>query len=114
MESRYRTVPSDVGGPATELDFDKLHQELAQTRRRRVGRNFQESEDGVAALAVPLGVIDVEHAAFSIAMPHSPIWIRRWGAPREPSPANRSRIQGRHSVIAATVAPIGEMGSPLQ
>lgn len=84
VENRYRTVPSVVGGPETELDFEKLHQELAATRRRRVGTNFQESEDGVAALAVSLGVIDGEHAAFSIAMP-----IARFG------PGDGERLAGQ-------------------
>lgn len=75
VESRYRSVPSVAGGPATEVDFEKLHRDLAEARRRGVGMNFEESEDGVAALAVSLGVIDGEHAAFSIAMP-----IARFGS----------------------------------
>lgn len=75
VDIRYRAALSAAGGPATELDFDKLRRDLDETRRRGVGMNFQESEDGVAALAVSLGVIDGEHAAFSIAMP-----IARFGS----------------------------------
>lgn len=68
VEARYRTSESGTSGGA-DVDFAKLHRDLNETRQRGVGMNFQESEDGVAALAVSLGVIDGEHAAFSIAMP---------------------------------------------
>ncbi|MBT2593752.1 hypothetical protein J7I92_00275 [Arthrobacter sp. ISL-72] len=44
-------------------------EQLDQTRRQKIGMNFEESEDGVAAMAVSLGLIDGQHAALSIAMP---------------------------------------------
>jgi DNA-binding IclR family transcriptional regulator len=75
LAARYRTAPPAVGAAAAALDLDKLQRDLAETRRTGVGMNFQESEDGVAAIAVSLGVIDGEHAAFSIAMP-----IARFGS----------------------------------
>ncbi|WP_155854397.1 IclR family transcriptional regulator [Arthrobacter sp. MA-N2] len=75
VDARYRIALSGSNGPAAEIDFDKLYRDLDETRRHRVGMNFQESEEGVAAFAVSLGVIDGEHAAFSIAMP-----IARFGS----------------------------------
>jgi IclR family acetate operon transcriptional repressor len=90
VENRYRTVPSVAGGPASIMDFDKLHRDLDDTRRRGVGMNFEESEDGVAALAVSLGVINGEHAAFSIAMP-----IARFG------PGDAERLAGHLVKTAA-------------
>ncbi|GAA4037917.1 hypothetical protein GCM10023063_23690 [Arthrobacter methylotrophus] len=75
VDARYRIALSGASGPAAEIDFEKLYRDLDETRRHGVGMNFQESEDGVAAFAVSLGVIDGEHAAFSIAMP-----IARFGS----------------------------------
>lgn len=90
VEFRYRTALSAVNGPAMEVDFDKLNRDLSDTRRRGVGINRQESEDGVAALAVSLGVIGGEHAAFSIAMP-----IARFG------PGDSERLSGHLVKTAA-------------
>ncbi len=42
---------------------------MDQARRQGIGVNFEESEDGVAAMAVSLGLVDGQHAALSIAMP---------------------------------------------
>lgn len=69
VEARYRTSDFGASGHGADVDFEKLRRDLDETRRRGVGMNFQESEDGVAALAVSLGVVNGEHAAFSIAMP---------------------------------------------
>jgi DNA-binding IclR family transcriptional regulator len=39
------------------------------TRWQKIGMNFEESEDGVAAMAVSVGTVGGQHAALSIAMP---------------------------------------------
>jgi RNase adaptor protein for sRNA GlmZ degradation len=38
------------------------------TRWQKIGMNFEESEDGVAAMAVSVGTVGGQHAALSIAM----------------------------------------------
>ncbi|KAA9149415.1 IclR family transcriptional regulator [Amycolatopsis acidicola] len=67
VEARYQVAPRDLG----KADLERLHQELALTRKRGIGSNFEESEPGVAAFAVALGAIDGEIAALSIAMPRA-------------------------------------------
>lgn len=69
VEARYRIDAEGTGGSRAGADLSRIHQELDKTRRQGIGANFEESEDGVAAFAVSLGVIDGQHAAFSIAMP---------------------------------------------
>ena len=71
VDARYQVALSGVRGRDLQVDLERLHAELEKTRRNRIGTNFEESETGVAAFAVSLGVIDGERAAFSIAMPHA-------------------------------------------
>ncbi|WP_327249260.1 IclR family transcriptional regulator [Streptomyces sp. NBC_01320] len=69
VNARYGVALSGVRGREPDIDLDKIHKDLEQTRLQRIGVNFEESEAGVAAFAVSLGVINGERAAFSIAMP---------------------------------------------
>lgn len=43
--------------------------DYGMTRWQKIGMNFEESEDGVAAMAVSVGTVGGQHAALSIAMP---------------------------------------------
>ncbi len=69
VNARYKVAPAGAGRRDRKVDMARIHADLEKTRRSGVGANYEESEDGVAALAVSLGVIDGEHAAFSIALP---------------------------------------------
>lgn len=69
IDSRYKIAAASSGRRDRKIDLARIHADLEKTRRQGVGSNYEESEDGVAALAVSLGVIDGEHAAFSIALP---------------------------------------------
>ncbi|MBT2514676.1 IclR family transcriptional regulator [Arthrobacter sp. ISL-30] len=69
VEARYKIAAVGPGRGNAKVDLARIQRELEKTRRLGVGTNYEESEDGVAALAVSLGVIDGEHAAFSIALP---------------------------------------------
>jgi IclR family acetate operon transcriptional repressor len=69
IESRYLLAEDSDNPGSAGVDFPKLFRDMEQSRRQGIGMNFDESEVGVAAMAVSLGVIDGEHAAFSVAMP---------------------------------------------
>lgn len=69
IERRYRILADSAANAGSTIDFAKLYRDVDQARRQGIGMNFGESEDGVAALAVSLGLIDGQHAALSIAMP---------------------------------------------
>ncbi|GAA1621326.1 IclR family transcriptional regulator [Georgenia ruanii] len=69
VDARYQVAMHGTRGADMNVDLERLHQQLAKVRRQRVATNFEESEAGVAAFAVSIGVIDGERAAFSIAMP---------------------------------------------
>lgn len=69
VNARYQVALSGVRGRELKVDLQELHAELDKTRRQKIGANFEESETGVAAFAVSLGVIDGERAGLSIAMP---------------------------------------------
>lgn len=69
VDARYKIATVSSGKRNTKIDLARIHADLEKTRRQGVGANYEESEDGVAALAVSLGVIDGEHAALSIALP---------------------------------------------
>ncbi|MGV9249399.1 IclR family transcriptional regulator [Streptomyces sp. NPDC003710] len=69
LDALYRIVLSGNRARESRIDLKGLRDELERTRRRGFATNFEESESGVAAFAVAIGVIDGERAAFSIAMP---------------------------------------------
>ncbi|MFB7225779.1 IclR family transcriptional regulator [Streptomyces sp. NPDC056227] len=71
VEARYHVGQVGSRGRLFPPDIDQLHAELERTRENRIGANFEESEPGVAAFGVSLGVFDGERAAFSIALPTS-------------------------------------------
>ncbi|MFE4227949.1 IclR family transcriptional regulator [Arthrobacter sp. NPDC056886] len=69
IERRYRVLDDSAAAVNAGIDFPKLYRDVDQTRRQQIGMNFEESEEGVAAMAVSLGLVDGQHAALSIAMP---------------------------------------------
>ncbi|MFL6053124.1 MAG: IclR family transcriptional regulator [Actinoallomurus sp.] len=69
VNARYGVALSGARGGKLDIDLEKIHKELEKTCLQKIGMNFEESETGVAAFAVSLGVINGERAAFSIAMP---------------------------------------------
>ncbi|MCK6210739.1 IclR family transcriptional regulator [Georgenia sp. EYE_87] len=69
VDARYQVAMRGARGADMNVDLEDLHRQLEKVRRQRVATNFEESEAGVAAFAVSIGVIDGERAAFSIAMP---------------------------------------------
>lgn len=73
VESRYSLALS--GGRGWEVDLARLRDSIAQVREQGYATNFEESEPGIAAYSMSIGVLDGEHCALSIAMPiarHSP------------------------------------------
>ncbi|HHX48676.1 MAG TPA: IclR family transcriptional regulator [Brevibacterium sp.] len=69
VESRYSLALS--GGRGWDVDLDVLRRKLDEVRVQGYATNFEESEPGIAAYAMSIGVIDGERCAFSIAMPIS-------------------------------------------
>lgn len=69
IERRYRVLDDTAAAVNAGIDLPKLYRDVDQAHRQEIGMNFEESEDGVAAMAVSLGVVDGQHAALSIAMP---------------------------------------------
>ncbi|UVJ41372.1 IclR family transcriptional regulator [Arthrobacter sp. CJ23] len=69
VDARYKIASAGSGRRDMKIDPARIHADLEKTRRAGVGANYEESEGGVAALAVSLGVIDGEHAALSVALP---------------------------------------------
>ncbi|MFP3462501.1 IclR family transcriptional regulator [Arthrobacter globiformis] len=69
IEKRYRVLDDTASAVNANIDLPKLYRDVDQARRQKIGMNFEESEDDVAAMAVSLGVVDGQHAALSIAMP---------------------------------------------
>ncbi|MCX6497318.1 MAG: IclR family transcriptional regulator [Arthrobacter sp.] len=69
IERRYRVLDDTAATVNAGIDLPKLYRDVDQARRQEIGINFEESEDGVAAMAVSLGLVDGQHAALSIAMP---------------------------------------------
>ncbi|MEV7474269.1 IclR family transcriptional regulator [Pseudarthrobacter oxydans] len=68
---RIRVATTRTLSPIPEPDWEKLGRDLELARQQGLATNFEESEDGVAAFGVSLGVVAGERAGLSIAMPIS-------------------------------------------
>lgn len=69
VNARY-AAPVDRSGQSTPpVDLEKLHHELELIRQRGYATNFEESERGIAAMAVSIGPFDGETLSMSVALP---------------------------------------------
>lgn len=69
VEARYSLALS--GGRGWDVDLVWLREKLATVREQGFATNFEESEPGIAAYSMAIGMLDGEHCALSIAMPIS-------------------------------------------
>lgn len=69
IDARYRMALAGPRGRRIEVDLASLHEQLADVRDTRIGWNFEESEPGIAALAIATGEVNGQRAAVSISLP---------------------------------------------
>lgn len=69
INSRYEMARAGIRGRDLDLDLAALHEELEDVRDTRLAWNFEQTEPGIAALAISTGIIDGENAALSVAVP---------------------------------------------
>jgi len=69
IDARYQMALAGPRGRHIDVDLVALHEQLDEVRDTRIGWNFEESEPGIAALAIAIGDLDGQHAAFSISVP---------------------------------------------
>lgn len=69
LDARYQVAMLGPRGSKLGVDLDRLHEELDMVRQEHIASNFEESEPGLAAFSISLGVIDGERAALSVALP---------------------------------------------
>jgi len=71
VELRYDLALSGERSGVLEIDLSKLRRELEIVRQQGYATNFEESEPGIAAFSMAVGLLDGERCALSIAMPIS-------------------------------------------
>lgn len=69
VDARYQMVLTSPRRTMTDVDLQSLHEQLDDIRDSGVGWNFEESEPGLAAMAISTGEIDGQRAALSVALP---------------------------------------------
>jgi len=69
IDARYNMALAGPRGRRIEVDLTSLHEQLEDVRDTRIGWNFEESEPGIAALAIATGDLDGQRAAISISLP---------------------------------------------
>lgn len=69
VDARYKMAMASPRGRRMDVDLVSLHQQLDDVRDTRIGWNFEESEPGIAAMAISMGVLDGQRAAISISLP---------------------------------------------
>lgn len=67
--ARYKMALSGPRGQRLDIDLDSLIDQLDDVRATRIAWNFEESEPGLAAMAVSVGTLGGERAAMTIAVP---------------------------------------------
>ncbi|MEO2132315.1 MAG: IclR family transcriptional regulator [Microbacterium sp.] len=75
VEARYSLALSGERAHAWNLDLEQLKRTLEEVRSNGYATNYEESEPGIAAYSMMIGVLDGELCAFSVAMPiarHTP------------------------------------------
>lgn len=69
VDARYHMALAGPRGRRIKVDLASLHAQIEDVRASRVAWNFEESEPGIAALAVSTGDLDGQRAAISVALP---------------------------------------------
>ena len=69
IDARYKMALASPRGRHIDVDLTSLHEQIADVRDTRIGWNFEESEPGIAAMAIATGALNGQHAAISISMP---------------------------------------------
>ncbi|HKP05725.1 MAG TPA: IclR family transcriptional regulator [Microbacterium sp.] len=69
VEARYRMALAGPRGQRLDVDLPSLREQLDDVRDTGIGWNFEESEPGLAAMAVAVILADGQRAALSVALP---------------------------------------------
>ncbi|MGP6204652.1 IclR family transcriptional regulator [Microbacterium sp. F2] len=69
IDARYRMAMASPRRGRVDVDLESLHEQIADVRETRIGWNFEESEPGIAAMAIATGDLGGQRAAISISMP---------------------------------------------
>lgn len=69
VDARYQMALAGPRGRRIRVDLASLHEQLEDVRDTRIGWNFEESEPGIAALAIATGDLSGQRAAISISIP---------------------------------------------
>ncbi len=69
IDARYKMALASPRGRHIDVDLPSLHEQIDDVRDTRIGWNFEESEPGIAAMAIATGELNGQHAAISISMP---------------------------------------------
>lgn len=69
IDARYKMALASPRGRRIDVDLPSLHEQIDDVRDTRIGWNFEESEPGIAAMAIATGGLNGQRAAISISMP---------------------------------------------
>lgn len=69
IDARYKMALASPRGRHIAVDLPSLHEQIDDVRDTRIGWNFEESEPGIAAMAIATGELNGQRAAISISMP---------------------------------------------
>lgn len=69
VSSRYLVSGVEATAEWPSVNLDLLHRQLAEVRQRGFATNFEESERGIAAMAVSVGPVEGEALSMSVALP---------------------------------------------
>jgi DNA-binding IclR family transcriptional regulator len=69
IEARYKLALTGSRGQTMNVDLESLREQIDDVRESRIAWNFEESEPGMAALAISAGELGGQRVALSIAVP---------------------------------------------
>lgn len=69
IDARYKMALASPRGRRIDVDLESLRDQIEDVRDTRIGWNFEESEPGIAAMAIATGNLNGQHASISISMP---------------------------------------------
>ncbi|WP_404434284.1 IclR family transcriptional regulator [Microbacterium lacus] len=69
INARYKMAMASPRGRRIDVDLASLHEQIDDVRDTRIGWNFEESEPGIAAMAIATGDLGGQRAAISISLP---------------------------------------------
>lgn len=69
IDARYKMAMASPRGRHINVDLLSLHEQIEDVRDTRIGWNFEESEPGIAAMAIATGDLSGQRAAISISLP---------------------------------------------